>query len=498
MRLDEVEPLRTGVAALRLAVILSALLGSGCGDSPLEPWHQQELTEEFTAAKTESVGSFAGYLQLEERLFALLEDEVYARVDTGPEQALIRYSTGSASDPQNDVPNWNRSFEFVPETPIGGVLLLHGMSDSPYSLRALAEKLLRNGYQVIGLRLPGHGTAPSGLKHVAPEDMIAAVRLAMAHLSASLGERPLHMVGYSTGAPLALDYSLEALEGVVSPTPASLVLISPAIRIHPAAALARFNDALSAIPGLGGLAWLSILPEFDPYKYNSFATNAGYVVHRLTRSVDQRVANRTDAESTSDPRQLLPPILVFKSTVDTTVTTEAVVDNLLLRLAPHRHELVLFDINRSAAKSMLLTSDPAPLTDRLLTDDDLPFDIRFITNETPKTGDVVVLHKAPFTADASRARPLGLTWPKQVMSLSHVALSIPPDDPLYGRTPPENDDVIFLGEVALRGERGLLVLPDEWMLRMRYNPFYEVLEQRVLEWFEKAGGSGDPPGERPS
>ena len=72
------------------------------------------------------------------------------------------------------------------------------------------------------------------------------------------------------------------------PVPASLVLISPAIRIHPMAALARYKNALSAVPGLGGLAWLQLLPEFDPYKYNSFATNAGAVVHRLTRSVDER------------------------------------------------------------------------------------------------------------------------------------------------------------------------------------------------------------------
>jgi alpha-beta hydrolase superfamily lysophospholipase len=480
---------------LRLAAISLILLTMGCDAPALEPWHEEALDEEFTAAQAAEVGSFEGYLELEDRLFAQLEDEVYARVDTGPAQALVRYSAGSASDPQNDDPNWNRSFELVPEAPVAGVLLLHGMSDSPYSLRALAEKLVRNDYQVIGLRLPGHGTVPSGLKSVSPEDMIAAVRLAMAHLAASLGERPIHMVGYSTGAPLSLDFALEALEGHVSPRPASLVLISPAIRIHPAAALARFNDALSAIPGLGSLAWLSVLPEFDPYKYNSFATNAGHVVHRLTRSVDQRVADRSAVEAGSESDQMLPPILVFKSTVDTTVTTEAVVDNLLARLAPHRHELVLFDINRSAAKSMLLTSDPAPLTDRLLADDDLPFDIRFITNENPKTADVVALHKAPFTADTAAVERLGLAWPRQVMSLSHIALPIPPDDPLYGRTPPERDDVIFLGEVALRGERGLLVLPDEWMLRMRYNPFYEVLERRVLEWFEKVGGSGGRPGE---
>jgi alpha-beta hydrolase superfamily lysophospholipase len=35
------------------------------------------------------------------------------------------------------------------------------MSESLYSIRALGEKLNQRGYQVIGLRLPGHVAAPS-------------------------------------------------------------------------------------------------------------------------------------------------------------------------------------------------------------------------------------------------------------------------------------------------------------------------------------------------
>ncbi len=464
----------------RMTATLAVLLfAQGCGGPPLEPWHTEKLTEEFTVAKVDEIRTFEDYRRLEDRLFTQLDQEVYARVDTGPAYELARYSPGSAADPRNNQPDWNRSFELTPAEPVGGVLLLHGMSDSPYSLRALAETLLKRDYHVIGLRLPGHGTAPSGLKHVTRHDMAAAVGPAMEHLDASLEGKPVHMVGYSTGAALALDFALDATEGNASPAPASLVLISPAIRIHSAAALATFKDGLSVVPGLGSLAWLQILPEFDPYKYNSFATNAGDVVYRLTRSLDGRVARVR-----SKPGELLPPILVFKSTVDSTVTTEAVVDNLLARLAPHRHELVLFDINRFAATSKLLISDPGPLTNRLMEDDGLPFAVTFVTNESPKSTAVVAFRKAPYSADASDPEPLGLSWPPGVVSLSHVALPFSPDDPLYGRRPPENEDDLFLGEMALRGERGLLELPTDWLLRMRYNPFYELIEQRVLDWFE--------------
>jgi hypothetical protein len=72
-----------------------------------------------------------------------------------------------------------------------------------------------------------------------------------------------------------------------------------------------------------------------------------------------------------------------------------------------------------------------------------------------------------------------------VLSLSHVALPIAPDDPLYGSLAPEDERRLFLGDLVLRGEHGLQKLPAAWLLRMRYNPFYSVLETRVLEWFER-------------
>jgi alpha-beta hydrolase superfamily lysophospholipase len=116
----------------------------------------------------------------------------------------------------------------------------------------------------VGLRAPGHGTAPSGLRYVSWQDMAAAVKLGMRHLSRKLGSKPLHIIGYSTGASLALDYALEALEDGELPAPSGLVLISPAIRVHSAATIAGFKDALSGIPGLDSLAYLTVMDEFDP------------------------------------------------------------------------------------------------------------------------------------------------------------------------------------------------------------------------------------------
>jgi hypothetical protein len=41
--------------------------------------------------------------------------------------------------------------------------------------------------------------------------------------------------------------------------------------------------------------------------------------------------------------------------------------------------------------------------------------------------------------------------------------------------------------MAIQGERGLLALPLEWLLRLRYNPFYDYLEARGISRGARAG-----------
>jgi len=462
---------------------LSALLQACAGGPTLELWHEAHLTQEFTADRADQIATLAEYLELEDRLYTEMDQDVIAQVPTGPAQQLARYSSGSAADPRAENPDWNRSFELTHDAPRGHVLLLHGMSDSPYSLRALGLALHADGYHVLGLRLPGHGTIPASLRDVKAADMIAAVRLAIAHLAAQPDDLPIHIAGYSAGATLALDYTLDAMTDDTLAVPASLVLLSPAIGVHPVAGLASLSDTLSGVPGLGRLAWADVMPEFDPYKYNSFPTNAADVVHKLTRSVKQRMV----ARSRSAPAIVLPPVLVFKSAVDATVSTDAVVDNLLSLLKPDRHELVLFDVNRMAARSMLMTADPGPINRRLLDDESLPFGVTFIGNAGEDTFQVVARRKAPFSATLIALQPLDLEWPPYVISLSHVAIPFAPDDPLYGSVPPTTREQLYLGNLAQRGERGLSKIPPDWIMRMRYNPFYEVVEKRTLEWFDSHG-----------
>jgi len=161
-------------------------------------------------------------------------------------------------------------------------------------------------------------------------------------------------------------------------------------------------------------------------------------------------------------------------------------------LAPDRHELVLFDINRYAVKSRLMIADPGPLSDRLMADATLPFAMTLVTNESPESRAVIARYKPPFSAEATKSRPLNLAWPAGVISLSHVALPFPPDDPLYGQRPPGNEGIVFLGQMAIQGERGLLQFPSDWLMRSRHNPFYAFLETRALAWVDRASTQARP------
>ena len=55
-----------------------------------------------------------------------------------------------------------------------------------------------------------------------------------------------------------------------------------------------------------------------------------------------------------------------------------------------------------------------------------------MTNADPSSLDVVEKSIGPVLA-VSKRWPLGLSWPRDVFSLSHVAIPFPPSDLAYGR-----------------------------------------------------------------
>ena len=458
-----------------LVVLVTVFVVYMNGRADLQIWHLAELDEEFTADS--GIKTFTDYLALEERLFSQLDELVYAKIKPDQRQAINRYNHGSLSDPECWSPNWNRSFTLSVESPKAAVLLLHGMSDSPYSLRHLGERLQAAGANVLGLRMPGHGTAPSGLVELTWQDMAAAVRIAMRHLAKQNEGLPIYVVGYSTGAALAVNYALATLDDETLPSIERIVVLSPAIGVTSVAALAVWQARLGHLLGLEKLAWNVILPEYDPFKYGSFAVNAGNVVYQLTNEIQQRL------KVLGEQGKLVgvPPILAFSSVVDATVSTPALVSNLFQQLPEGGHELVLFDINRETEIEPIMNWDPAAVVQALQANPHPGFTLSIVMNENPRSRKVLVRSQRP-GEQAPIDSDIGLSWPEDLYSLAHVALPFPPQDPLYGGHPQGKSPGIELGDLALRGERGVLQIHASDMLRLRWNPFYLYVEGRVLEF----------------
>ncbi len=121
---------------------------------------------------------------------------------------------------ERNIPEMDRSFLQIKEGSKGSVLLIHGVSTSPGSLRALAMRLHDGDLNVYVLRLPDYGTPDNTISEVSWEAALGQGRQCFQLLARGGG--PVHVVGLGFGATLALH--LAFLESV-----SSLVLLSPAI-----------------------------------------------------------------------------------------------------------------------------------------------------------------------------------------------------------------------------------------------------------------------------
>lgn len=478
---------------LWLLVLLAAVLVLRAWDvhqgPPLRPWHTK-VPPELSPRELDAT-DWQGFLAAEARAFDAVRREVSARLAPEDRSLANRYDPASPLNPAGFAADWNRSVVLEPDgAPRGAAVLLHGLTDAPFSMRHLARQYAAAGFVAIVPRMPGHGTVPAGLTEAAWEDWAAATRLAVREAVRRAPGLPLHLVGYSNGGALALLHALAAAEDPTLGAPDRLVLLSPMVGVTPFARFAGIAGLPALLPAFAGAAWLSVLPEFNPFKFNSFPVNAARQSHRLTAEVQDRL-RRVAAAGRLDR---LPPVLTFQSVVDFTVSTQAVVTSLHALLPDNGSELVLFDLNREArlgplldprADAALARMPPAPRRFRLT----------LVTNAGPDTP-VVEERVTPAGGTAERRAPLDLAWPRGLFSLSHVALPFPVEDGLYGLAPAADDAFgLQLGTLAPRGESGVLVMSLDSLLRASSNPFYPYLRARVDEILSPSLGTpGAGPG----
>ncbi|HHF7375356.1 alpha/beta hydrolase [Legionella bozemanae] len=466
----------TKLVCLCFVILLGLRIFDSQRGPALELWHTYVPKEKH--AKELDKLNWAQYIEIENALFDAVRTEVTEKLNKKERVPVNRYFSGSPVYPEKFSTDWNRSYIREPQGPaVGAVVLLHGLTDSPYSLRHIARRYVAHGYVAIAIRLPAHGTVPAALTDVKWEDWLAATRLAVREARRRIGpSQPLHLVGFSNGGALALKYALDSLENKQLTRPDKIILISPMIGVTRFARFAGFAALPAVLPPFAKAAWLSILPEFNPFKYNSFPVNGASQSHRLTAVLQQQIVRLANEDRLIE----LPSVLTFQSVMDFTVSTRAIITAFYANLPANGSELILFDLNRAAKLGLLLRPSADTAVARLLNKPPRKFRTVIITNATDDSIDVVERVTEAGTVN-ERVSSLGLAYPRDVYSLSHVAIPFPVNDSLYGLSPDSKKYGIQLGALASRGERNVLIISLDSILRLSSNPFFPYMIKRIEE-----------------
>lgn len=217
------------------------------------------------------------------------------------------------------------------ETPIAGILLIHGYMAAPEEMKAFAHYMYEKSFTVYVPRLKGHGTAPEDLAETKYEQWIESVEEAFIVLRHSC--KKIIIGGFSTGAGLALDLSTR-VEDI-----AAVFAVAPPMRLQDLGAY--FVPAIDAWNAMIKKIRLdAIAKEFiENHPENphiNYIRNPIAGIHQLEKLMEYL-----------EPRLkiITKPILVVQSRKDPVVNPKGTL-KLFNRLGSDIKEYYIFDYDR--------------------------------------------------------------------------------------------------------------------------------------------------------
>ncbi|WP_327577367.1 alpha/beta hydrolase [Streptomyces sp. NBC_00145] len=166
-----------------------------------------------------------------------------------------------------------------------GVLLCHGFTGSPQSLRPWAEYLAERGLTVSLPLLPGHGTRWEDMQVTGWQDWYAEVDRALRELLDRCSQ--VFVFGLSMGAALALRLAAKHGDEV-----AGLVLVNPGNKVHGLAARA-LPVARHLVPSTKGIASDIAKEGSSEIGYDRVPLHAAHSLRNFFRIVDRELPQVT-------------------------------------------------------------------------------------------------------------------------------------------------------------------------------------------------------------
>lgn len=158
-----------------------------------------------------------------------------------------------------------------------GVLMIHGLLDSPFSFQEIAAKLQTKDILCKSILLPGHGTKPDDLLSISCQEWVQALHYGVHNLKKEVDH--VFIAGYSTGAALAV---LQAFE---DKNLSGIILLAPAIHIKAPMYLVHLYHFLKRTFHLKNCDWINRESEINYAKYISIPFNAVKQVALLTDKI---------------------------------------------------------------------------------------------------------------------------------------------------------------------------------------------------------------------
>lgn len=185
-----------------------------------------------------------------------------------------------------------------------GVLLVHGLGDSPYFFRDVANAMCNEGIHVRTILLPGHGSKPGDMLNVSYQQWQAETNHHIRLFSEEVDN--LYIGGFSTGANLTTIASFTMAEEIEIK---GLMHFSPAFKSRFfVSRLAPYIDSL--------FPWPNVEEEDNPSRYNSTAM-PGFAAYQESVNVLQDLFSQTELAK----RTLNLPVLMVVAEKDSVVDT---------------------------------------------------------------------------------------------------------------------------------------------------------------------------------
>jgi len=247
---------------------------------------------------------------------------------------IARTRTDLTSENRDKIIDANCPYEWFPENKDGtdpskykkGILLVHGLYDSPYTLRGIGKYLNKMGFLVRSVLLPGHGTVPGDLLNTHYHEWLEAVNYGLDSFKDEVEN--LFIMGFSLGGLLSLDTALK------TPNLKGTVLFSPAIKIkNKLAPLANIHNFVSW--KFERAKWLTLTGDVDYTKYESFTFNSVYQTYLLTQ----------DLAKLKKKKKLKMPLFILDSRDDIIVDTESTLQYFMSQTNP-KSKMVIYSTDQ--------------------------------------------------------------------------------------------------------------------------------------------------------